>query len=95
MNLRIEWDSQKAARNEAKHGVTFSEAATVLGDPLSITLDDPAHSRSEERLLLLGRSSAGRFLVVVIAERGEAIRIISARDMTPRERKTYEQAPRS
>ena len=58
MSLRIEWDPDKAALNESKHGVSFSEAATVLSDPLSITLPDPDHSVHEERLLLLGQSSS-------------------------------------
>ena len=92
MSLRVEWDPGKAESNEAKHGVSFSEAATVLADPLSITLPDPDHSRDEERLLLLGRSSGGRYLIVSLAERRDAIRIISARPMTSRERRTYEQA---
>ncbi len=88
--MRIEWDPHKAERNADKHGVTFQEAATVFGDSLSVTLPDPDHSRSEERYLLLGRSGAGRMLIVAITERGDKLRIISARPMTPRERRTYE-----
>lgn len=91
MSLRIEWDPQKAAANEFKHGVSFSEASTVFADPFSITLPDADHSAREERLLLLGRSSAGRLLIVALAERGDAVRLITARTMTPREWRTYEQ----
>jgi uncharacterized DUF497 family protein len=92
MSLRVEWDPEKAAANESKHGVSFSEAATVLSDPLSITLPDPDYSSQEERLLLLGQSSSGRLLLVALTERGDAVRLISARPMTSRERRTYEHA---
>jgi len=92
MSLRVEWDPEKAAANESKHGVSFSEAATVLSDPLSITLPDPAHSLREERLLLLGQSTSGRLLLVALTERGDVVRLISARPMTSRERRTYEHA---
>lgn len=90
MSLRIAWDPEKAEANRAKHGVSFSEAATVLTDPLSITLSDPGHSLDEERLLLLGQSTAGRYLIVALTERADTVRIISARQMTSRERRTYE-----
>ena len=88
--MQIEWDPAKAASNASKHGVTFPEAATVLGDSLSVTLPDPDHSGDEERFLLLGRSAGGRLLIVAITERGDSLRIISARPMTPRERRAYE-----
>jgi uncharacterized DUF497 family protein len=90
MSLRFEWDPDKAEVNAAKHGVTFSEAATVLADPLSITLPDPDHSGDEDRFLLLGETSAGRLLIVSLTERRDALRIISARPMTSRERTNYE-----
>lgn len=88
--MRFEWDPAKAESNAGKHGVAFHDAVTVFGDPLSVTLPDPDHSRDEERCLLLGRSAAGRLLIVAITERGDTLRIISARPMTPRERRTYE-----
>lgn len=91
MGMHVEWDPAKAASNFRKHGVALEEAMTVLGDPLSITLPDPDHSREEDRFLLLGRSAAGRLLIVAITEREEAVRIISARPMTPRERRIHEQ----
>jgi uncharacterized DUF497 family protein len=90
MSLSVEWDPAKAEANLGKHGVSFEEAATVLGDLLSITLADPDHSQTEERFLLLGRSATGRFLLLSIAERADIVRIISARSMTPRERRAYE-----
>lgn len=90
MSLAVEWDPAKAEANLRKHGVSFEEAATVLGDPLSITISDPDHSDIEERFLLLGRAVTGRFLILVIVERGRVVRIINARVMTPRERRAYE-----
>lgn len=92
MDLSVEWDPEKAEANGRKHGVSFEEAATVLGDPLSATLPDPDHSERDERVLILGRSSAGRFLIASATERGDRIRLISARPMTPRERRNYEQS---
>jgi uncharacterized DUF497 family protein len=89
--LRFEWDPQKAARNLAKHGVPFEEAATVFGDPLGHITSDPRHSVDEERFVLLGSSRRQRLLAVMFAERGQAIRIISARRATRRERRDYEQ----
>lgn len=88
MELSIEWDPEKADANRRKTGVSFEEAATVLGHPLSATLADPDHSEREERVLILGRSSTGRFLIVSATERGDHVRLISARPMTPRERRS-------
>ncbi len=59
MDLRFVWNPQKAAENFRKHGVTFAEAATVLGDPLSFTITDPGHSIGEARWVDIGRSSTG------------------------------------
>jgi uncharacterized DUF497 family protein len=88
----FEWDSIKAARNQLKHGVSFDEAATAFEDPRSITIADFEHSRTEERCILIGRSIEGRVLVVVHTDRGNTIRLVSARRATWRERLTYEQA---
>jgi uncharacterized DUF497 family protein len=90
MSLSFEWDEGKALGNLAKHGVSFSEASTVFADPLSRTIPDPLHSDDEVRFIIVGESSAGSTLVVVHVHREEAIRIISARKATPRERKDYE-----
>ena len=90
--LTFEWDASKAGLNLAKHGVHFEEAATVFGDPLSVTIFDPAHSQAEDRFIILGRSHLDKLLVVVHTERGDNIRIISARRASRRERKQYEEA---
>jgi uncharacterized DUF497 family protein len=90
--LTFEWDANKAGSNLARHGVGFEEAATVFGDPVSITIPDPAHSQTETRFIILGRSHQGRLLVVIHVERGDNIRIISARPASRRERKQYEEA---
>jgi uncharacterized DUF497 family protein len=89
--LTFEWNAAKAALNLAKHGVSFEEAATVFGDPLSVTIFDPAHSQAEERFIILGCSHLDKLLVVVHTERGDNIRIISARHTSRRERKCYEE----
>ena len=91
MALRFTWDARKAAANVRKHGVSFAEAATVFGDPLSITISDPDHSEDEERFLLIGRSTRQHLVVVAHVERGDTIRIISARPATRRERLAYEE----
>lgn len=89
MGLVFEWDPEKAHHNAEKHGVTFEEASTVFGDPLSLTLADPLHSSDEERFVLIGESVGRRILVVVHREHGDTIRIISARVATGRERRSY------
>ncbi len=88
--MRFEWDRDKARRNFKKHGVTFDEAVTVFYDPLSATFDDPDHSVGERRLITIGFSAQGRLMVVCHTERGSAVRIISARPATARERKRHE-----
>lgn len=89
--MRFEWDPVKAEANGHKHGVSFEEAATVFADALSWTVADPAHSVSEQRFVTFGRSIEGRALVVAHTDRDDAVRIISARNMTPAERRAYEQ----
>ena len=93
MPLLFEWDERKAKANVSKHGVSLDEAATVFGDPLSLTIPGPLHSTRERRFVTIGSSYRRRLLVVVHAERGHYIRIISARRATRRERTEYEQAP--
>jgi uncharacterized protein len=90
MGLAFEWDESKAAVNRRKHGVTFEEASTVFADPLSVTIYDPVHSDDEDRFIILGESQRRRLLVVVFTDRGDRIRIITARVATRRERKDYE-----
>ncbi len=89
--MEFEWDPTKAALNLKRHHVTFQEAATVFGDPLSITVPDPDYSFGEQRSIIVGSSNRGRFFIVSHTERGDRIRVISARELTPRERKAYEE----
>ena len=91
MGLGFEWDPTKASSNLRKHRVSFEEAATVFEDVLSITVPDPDHSVSEERYITVGMSSRQRLLLVAHTERGTWIRIISARELTSREKRAYEQ----
>jgi uncharacterized DUF497 family protein len=89
--MEFEWDPDKAARNLAKHGVSFHEAATVFGDPLAVTYFDPDHSEEEDRFLTFGHSSEGHLLVVAHTDREDRTRVISARRATRKERKAYEE----
>jgi uncharacterized protein len=89
--MEFEWDPEKAERNERKHGVSFHEGATVFNDPLAFTFADPDHSIGEERFLTFGLSRYDRLIVVAHTDRGNKMRIISARLMTRQERKTYEE----
>ena len=91
MALLFEWDPKKAKRNLKMHEVSFDEASTAFRDPLSRTIDDPLHSQEEERAVLIGNSQQGRLMVIVHAERGNRIRIISARLATKKERLDYEE----
>ena len=89
--MNFEWDPEKAARNYRKHRVSFHEAATIFGDPLALTFQDPDHSRDEERYLTFGLSQQRRLIVVSHTERGDRTRIISARLMDREERVIYEE----
>ena len=91
MALRFSWDSRKARANERKHGIGFPEATTAFGDPLSATIPDPDHSAGESRHVLVGMSFRARLVVVAHSERGNEIRIISARRATRTEREAYEE----
>lgn len=85
--MLVEWDPV----NRRKHGVDFREAVTALEDPLSATYPDPDHSLEERRFVTIGTSGRGRVLVVAHADRRAAVRIVSARRATPRERRFYEE----
>ena len=89
--MEFDWDPNKATRNLLRHNVSFGEAATVFSDPLSTTVPDPDHSLDEDRSITLGLSHRGRLLMVAHTERGERIRIISARELTRAEREAYEE----
>jgi len=86
-------DVLKAAANLQKHGVSFGEAETVFRDPPAVTVDDSWHSEQEPREIIIGHSYVGRLLFVCFVERTEAVRLISAREATPQERKKYENNP--
>jgi uncharacterized protein len=89
--VTFEWDSRKATANFNKHAITFEDAATVFLDPLATTFPDPDHSRGENREITVGYTMKGRRLVLVShCERGNRIRIISARPATRTERDQYE-----
>jgi len=81
---------RKARSNLANHGVRFAEASTIFGDSFSLTIPDPEHSQSEKRYITMGRAFNGKLLVVVHTDRGDNIRVISARRASRRERKFYE-----
>ena len=89
--MKFEWDVQKAEGNLKKHGVSFQDAASVLGDALSITYPDPDHSVREHRFVTVGMSRSGKVLMVAHTDRRGNIRIISARKTTRKERKYYEE----
>ena len=89
--MRFEWDTRKAAANLKKHGVTFQEAATVFGDPLAITFQDPDHSEEEERQITFGLSLQKQLIVVSHTQRKARKRIISARPMHRKEKVIYEE----
>jgi uncharacterized DUF497 family protein len=98
-DLDVTWDAGKAQSNVTKHGVTFAQAATVLLDPLALTVFDEEHSEAEERWFTLGIASEGKLLAVSHTYRptGPAsarARIISAREATRHERQQYENEPR-
>ena len=89
--MNFEWDSEKAARNLAKHGVSFAEAASVFMDVSGLTFFDPDHSDEEDREITIGMSAKQRMLFVSYSVRGGRIRVISSRKATRHERKQYEE----
>lgn len=86
-----EWDPAKARGNLRKHGVSFDEAAIVFLDPLALTFADPFQSGGEEREITIGQTAAHRVVFVSHLQRGDRIRIISARKATRMEREQYEE----
>jgi uncharacterized DUF497 family protein len=88
--MNVVWDIKKATANIRSHGIEFSHAATVLDDPMALTIEDTRHG--EQRFVTVGSDLMGRILVVVYTYSGEEeIRLISARKATPKERRIYEQ----
>jgi uncharacterized DUF497 family protein len=92
--VEFEWDPEKAASNLNKHGVAFTEAMTIFGDPFEVTIPDPDHSDDEFRFLSMGLSESNRLLVVAYTERDQRTRIISAREASPKEWREYESTSR-
>ena len=92
--MEFEWDAKKAKYNLRKHGISFEEASSVFNDELAAYYYDPDHSANENRFLMIGTSSEGQLLHVAFADRGQRIRIISARRPTNREKKIYEEENR-
>jgi uncharacterized protein len=89
--MKFEWDESKQIANLEKHGISFEEAKTVFDNPLAAIFDDPQHSISEIREIIIGHSSHNQLLLVSFTEHSGVIRIISARLATRREGKNYEQ----
>ena len=92
--MQFEWDPEKDRQNQAKDGVSFEEASTIFGDPFALTISDPDHSLDENRFLTTGYSVRQRLIIVAHTDRGEAIRLISARDVSPAERRVDEEEPK-
>jgi len=88
--MEFEWDPEKAEANLAKHGISFEEATSVWNDYFYVDFFDVEHSADESRFLIVGESSAGRYLIISYTERTNTTRIISARELTPKERRDYE-----
>ncbi len=91
MRPKFEWDHDKAAANFVKHRIDFDEAGTTFDDPYLVETFDDAHSDVEPRRLAVGRSASGRLLAVVYTERGDKIRLISARPATRTERRRHDE----
>jgi len=91
MSLQFEWDLAKAEANEAKHDISFEEAVTVFADPLARIFDDPEHSESERREIIIGHSVRRNLILVSFVETDERVRLISARKASRTERKDYEE----
>jgi uncharacterized DUF497 family protein len=97
--LRFRWDPAKAVANIGKRRVTYAQAASVLQDPLAVTVFDAEHSGFEERWFTLGLARNGSLLAVshtYLTEGPDAaeVRILSARRATRNERQQYESGPR-
>lgn len=88
--MKFEWDKEKAESNLKKHGISFDEAISAFDDLFNVDLFDPKHSEDENRFILVGQSENESILIVSYAERGDKIRIITARKVTSKERKDYE-----
>ncbi len=92
MNLKFEWNNEKASLNIKKHNISFHEAQTVFKDRFALIFDDELHSDDENREIIIGHSSDNRLLIVCFTEKTEyLIRIFSSRQATKKERRDYEE----
>ena len=89
--MKFEWDGNKAEANLSKHGISFDEAKTVFDDPLYVDFYDPDYSDEENRYIIIGESQQRRLLIVSYTERDHKIRLISAREVTKKEKEDYEE----
>ena len=89
--MEFEWDPEKDDANQRRHGVSFVEASTVFLDPLAATVPDDRFDVGESRFRTTGCTLTNRMVIVAHTDRGDRIRIITAREVTPRERRQYEQ----
>lgn len=89
--MKFEWNPEKAQSNLSKHGISFEEAQTVFDDSLYVDFYDPDHSKDEDRYIIIGESSNSRVLLVSYTERGGKIRLISARQVTKKELRAYQE----
>ena len=91
--MNFEWDENKNQINQRKHGISFEEAQAVFEDEHAILFDDPDHSESEERFLLIDLDRKTRVCIVSHCYRDTdgTIRIISARKATKLERSVYDE----
>jgi uncharacterized DUF497 family protein len=87
--VAVEWDPAKARANLTKHGIDFADASIAFEDEFALTIEDKS-ARGEQRFITLCRDPNNRVIVIVYTDRGETIRIISARRATSRERQAYE-----
>jgi uncharacterized protein len=87
--MEVEWDPNKAAINLQKHSVRFSDAESVLFDPNALSFEDTT-AQGEQRFIVIGMDHLWRLLVVVYTDRGNRVRLISARSATRSERQKYE-----
>jgi uncharacterized DUF497 family protein len=85
----FQWDAGNAEKNWLSHGVTTTECEQLFFNRPLIVAPDVAHFKVEDRYYVLGQTDAGRELFLVFTVRGEMIRVISARDMSRKERKVY------
>lgn len=88
----FDWDEGNSYKNRDRHRVSRKECEAVFFHRPLVVREDIEHSRDEDRFYALGRTDEGRRLFVVFTFRGDAIRVISARDMTTRERRAYADA---